>query len=108
MQVTPSGTGFAFPTGMPVRDFDDSTGTTWRVWSTVPSSAVVLTAGFEQGWLTFESSGRIRRLAPIPAGWETAAPAELERLCAIAQPPAKRRPGDGDGDSAPSMRQLGA
>ena len=95
-----------FLSTMPVRDFDDTTGITWRVWSTVPSSVVVLTAGFEQGWLTFESSGRIRRLAPIPNGWETASAAELERLCALAQPPARRRPTDGD--DVGSARQLGA
>lgn len=107
MQVTKHGTGFAFPTRMPVRDFDDSAGTTWRVWSTVPSTSVVLTEGFELGWLTFEASGTIRRLAPIPSDWETATPAQLEQMCRRAQPPVRRRSahgGDGDGAS----RQLGA
>lgn len=90
---------------MPVRDFDDSAGTTWRVWSTVPSSGAVLTEGFERGWLTFEASGSIRRLAPIPGDWESATPAELEQMCRRAQPPARRRPGD---SSDGPQRQLGA
>ncbi len=99
MHVTSKGTGFAFPERMPVRDFDDSAGNSWRVWSTVPSTSAVLTEGFEQGWLTFEASGTIRRLAPIPPGWESASPTELEHMCRRAQAPARRRPvGDGDGD----------
>ena len=98
MHVTPGGTVIAFHPCMPVRDFDDSAGTTWRVWSTVPSSGAVLTEGFELGWLTFEASGTIRRLAPIPAGWETATPVDLEQMCRRAQPPVRRRPpSDGDG-----------
>lgn len=105
MHVTNDGTGFAFPVRMPVRDFDDSAGTTWRVWSTVPSSGAVLTEGFEQGWLTFEASGTIRRLAPIPGGWEAASPAELEQMCRRAQPPARRRASD---DSDGVGRQLRA
>jgi len=56
---------------MASRDFDDATGTSWRVWNTVPISGAVITPGFEKGWLTFESSsGALRRLAPIPEGWE--------------------------------------
>jgi hypothetical protein len=70
---------------MPVRDFADSAGTHWRVWSTTPSSRMVLTEGYEDGWLTFEANGTIRRLAPIPAHWESATPEELERLCLDAQ-----------------------
>ena len=56
---------------MASRDFEDATGMSWRVWNTVPISGAVITPGFEKGWLTFEStSGALRRLAPIPKGWE--------------------------------------
>ena len=56
---------------MASRDFEDASGMSWRVWNTVPISGAVITPGFEKGWLTFESSsGALRRLAPIPEGWE--------------------------------------
>ena len=53
----------------------------WRVWNTVPISGAVINPGFEKGWLTFESDqGALRRLAPIPGGWD-----ELpsEKLCEL-------------------------
>lgn len=40
--------------------------------------------GYEQGWLTFESPDEKRRLAPVPAGWETFSPERLELLCRMA------------------------
>jgi hypothetical protein len=56
---------------MASKDFTDASGMNWRVWNTVPISGAVINPGFEKGWLTFESdSGSLRRLAPIPAGWE--------------------------------------
>lgn len=56
---------------MASKDFTDPSGMNWRVWNTVPISGAVINPGFEKGWLTFESdSGALRRLAPIPAGWE--------------------------------------
>lgn len=56
---------------MASKDFTDASGMNWRVWNTVPISGAVINPGFEKGWLTFESdSGALRRLAPIPAGWE--------------------------------------
>jgi len=43
----------------------------WHVWNTVPISGAVINPGFEKGWLTFESeTGTLRRLAPIPPGWD--------------------------------------
>ena len=33
--------------------------------------------GFESGWLCFECGAMRRRLAPIPAGWESSTDAEL-------------------------------
>lgn len=64
------------------REFVDSKGVAWRVWNTAGSR--MLTADYAVGWLTFECDGCLRRLAPIPAGWERASAAELERFCAEA------------------------
>ena len=33
------------------------------------------------GWLTFETKGEKRRLAPIPADWENRSADELMELC---------------------------
>jgi hypothetical protein len=56
---------------MSSKDFTDAAGMNWRVWNTVPISGAVINPGFEKGWLTFESdAGALRRLAPIPTGWE--------------------------------------
>jgi hypothetical protein len=44
-------------------------------------SGAVINPGFEKGWLTFESdAGALRRLAPVPAGWEALSE---ERLIAL-------------------------
>ena len=70
---------------MATRDFEDGRGISWRVWSTVPISGAVINSGFENGWLTFESSaGSLRRLAPIPAGWEAVPSERLAALCEAA------------------------
>ena len=53
----------------------------WRVWNTVPISGAVINPGFEKGWLTFESEeGALRRLAPIPGGWDGLPAEELPDL----------------------------
>ena len=71
---------------MASRDYVDSNGMPWRVWSTVPMMGAVLTPGFEGGWLTFESDeGNLRRLAPIPAGWESAPTDQLDLYCRTAK-----------------------
>lgn len=36
---------------------------------------------FANGWLCFESEREKRRLAPIPAGWESRDAGALEHLC---------------------------
>jgi|SRR5690348_15259556 len=67
--------------GMPSREFEDTAGIAWRVWNTVPISGAVITPGFEKGWLTFESEmGTLRRLAPVPSGWEDLTAERLELL----------------------------
>jgi hypothetical protein len=69
------------------RTFEDSAGTVWEVFEVRRSSqnAQAVTAGLELGWLAFISSGQKRRLAPYPRDWQTAADAELERLCGSAR-----------------------
>jgi hypothetical protein len=70
---------------MPNRSFVDSQGVRWRVWSTVPTGNVVLGGTYAAGWLTFENDqGLIRRLTPIPDGWESAADDRLCLLCGAA------------------------
>ena len=63
-----------------------------RRGETGDGSRVRIAAGLSRGWLAFESAGDKRRLAPVPAGWESLSDAELEALCAKAtQAPPKRR-----------------
>lgn len=68
---------------MPSREFIDSPGRHWHVWSTVPSRTgrAAVSPRHESGWLSFESGAALRRLAPIPADWEAAPPEQLELLC---------------------------
>src|SRR5689334_12348767 len=75
---------------MAYREFVDSTGQSWRAWSTVPSAGSRLRGGFDQGWLTFErttgdNTEPLRRLVPIPQDWETASDERLELLCRTAE-----------------------
>ena len=67
--------------GMPVREFVDSTGALWRVWSTIPSYGRAFGDSYSLGWLTFESKHGRRRLSPIPPDWEEAPASRLETLC---------------------------
>jgi len=69
---------------MPSREFMDSHGVAWRVWSTVPSGSSVRVTKFATGWLTFESASSLRRLAPLPPNWETAPMDRLELMCRAA------------------------
>lgn len=75
---------------MPVREFVDHQGRAWRVWSTVPSVPSAITAGYEQGWLTFQAGDELRRYAPIPAGWEQLSDERLDVLCRVAESAATR------------------
>ena len=86
------------------RDFADSLGRKWDVWTVIPSRVerrqrqdaapvwtgperrgrdeyrVRLGGQFTYGWLTFETAGEKRRLAPVPDAWEEMTPTELEQL----------------------------
>ena len=70
---------------MPQREFTDSKGTRWLVWSTTPTQGAVLAGDMQKGWLTFESDGERRRLVPIPRDWEDAATDRMELYCRAAQ-----------------------
>ena len=72
---------------MAYREFADDGGTLWRVWDTHPMAANALrnvVPSYAGGWLTFESSGERKRLAPIPPEWESASPELLIHWCARA------------------------
>ena len=59
------------------------------MWYTRPRLAEVLSslpADWKDGWLTFESEGEKRRLAPIPKGWEAFSPERLDLLRRMAEP----------------------
>jgi hypothetical protein len=91
------------------REFVDSHGVRWDVWSVSPEFGerrrqaadpekriterraraairVPLGDAWANGWLCFESQGEKRRLAPVPDGWSEMSPESLERLCASATP----------------------
>ena len=70
---------------MSSREFVDSKGVSWRVWSTVPTGGAVRVTKFVDGWLTFESKTALRRLAPLPPNWEDAPIERLELMCRAAQ-----------------------
>jgi hypothetical protein len=40
---------------------------------------------YENGWLCFESEEEKRRLAPVPAEWDSAAPEDLQAWCLSAK-----------------------
>jgi len=74
------------------REFTDSKGIRWLVWSTTPSSGSVLSSDMQKGWLTFESDGERRRLVPVPRDWEEAAAERMELYMRAAQPVARSTP----------------
>lgn len=68
------------------REFTDKSARRWTVWAVHPTTVakgrhVAVQAEFARGWLTCETPGEKRRIAPIPAGWESMSDAELETLC---------------------------
>jgi hypothetical protein len=83
---------------MAYAEFTDREGRSWRVWHTRPRLAEVLASlppEWKDGWLTFESEGEKRRLAPFPPGWEEFSPARLDLLRRMAEP-ATKAPGGND------------
>lgn len=79
------------------RIFDDYRGKRWHVFAVHPlstrSDRVALPPEYREGWLTFESADEMRRVAPIPVGWEELPLEELRRLCHRAPSTPKRLQG---------------
>ena len=95
---------------MAYREFVDSSGQSWRVWSTVPSMGSRLRGGFDQGWLTFERIDAdknlpLRRLVPLPAEWESVPDDRLELMCRSAEEVARPRTGQSRPEAAEAAPQ---
>lgn len=74
-----------------MRHFRDKAGVEWEVFLTARRSDAVsrgqfLPEAYREGWLVFDSSHEKRRLAPVPADWETLSNEALAELCAKATP----------------------
>ena len=84
------------------RIFDDIRGKRWRVFAVRPSSATLehsaLPESFRQGWLSFEATDEMRRVAPIPEQWEQLSIDDLRLLCHRAGSSPKRLPREGPPD----------
>jgi hypothetical protein len=80
---------------MAYREFEDSAGSTWTVWDTYPSRPEGMDDSWRGGWLTFESGGIRRRLAPIPKGWTEAPASRLELMCKVAEASPRATPAKG-------------
>lgn len=77
-----------------MRHFRDAAGVDWKVFLTARGSDAVsrehsLPEAFREGWLVFESPREKRRLAPIPANWESLSDESLAALStrAVTQTP---------------------
>ena len=95
---------------MAYREFVDSSGHSWRVWSTVPSMGSKLRGGFDQGWLTFERIDAdktlpLRRLVPLPTEWESVPDDRLELMCRSAEEVARPRTSQSRPESAEAAHQ---
>lgn len=90
------------------RVFQDLNGRIWQAWAVAPAEPEPSTTGAEagqrrrirvelgpqwaNGWLTFETPGEKRRLAPYPPGWSEFSDEVLAELCVMASAvPAHRR-----------------
>jgi len=76
------------------RIFEDIRGKRWHAFA-VQSSAtaavsVALPDSFRQGWLVFESSDELRRVAPIPERWDELSADDLRQLCHRAEASPRR------------------
>ena len=88
-----------------MRYFRDQAGIEWRVFLTARGSDAVsrehsLPEAYREGWLVFESALEKRRLAPIPANWESLSDEALAGLCAIASPQVSRAKSGSEGRAA--------
>lgn len=77
---------------MAIREFKDSNGVAWRVWTTIPSNARSVNPELGEGWLSFDSVAERRRFGPIPKGWEKMSAERLELICRVAVPARRSDP----------------
>src|SRR5688500_3614004 len=91
---------------MGLREFKDSDGVLWQVWTVTADVLDKRTAAedymrdWQDGWLCFEHSGARRRLAQFPADWETLADDKLQLLLDQAQAVTQRKRGSTRGEDA--------
>jgi hypothetical protein len=74
-----------------LREYVDTSGTTWRVWSVLPglhaeSRYLHLPEDLQRGWLCFECESEKRRLYPVPVNWESRSDTELDVMRRAAVP----------------------
>jgi hypothetical protein len=96
-----------------MRQFRDEAGVEWKVFLTARGSDAVsrehsLPEAYREGWLVFESTQEKRRLAPVPADWETMPTDALAGLCgkAVSQTARARVPADAKSPSAPPITEA--
>lgn len=76
---------------MGLREFKDSDGVVWQVWTVTADVLDKRTAAedymreWQDGWLCFEHPGARRRLAQFPADWEAMPDEKLQLLLNQAQ-----------------------
>jgi ABC-type transporter Mla MlaB component len=89
------------------RVFDDSEGKRWHAFA-VGSTAVqgrrALPEAFRGGWLVFEGTDEIRRIAPIPDKWEGRSVEELCQLCHKATSSPRKRSEQGRPQKEPPVK----
>src|SRR5688572_27755325 len=91
---------------MALREFRDSKGVVWKVWSVTPDALDKRTTAedymkdWQDGWLCFECPEHRRRLASFPPGWEDLSDGELEELLARSQAVKRRGGADTASESA--------
>jgi hypothetical protein len=79
-----------------MRNFTDASGTDWMVFEVrrqgnEEDNWAYLPRGFRAGWLCFESDSGKRRLSPVPDGWKSLAPPDLEKMLRRASPVVRAR-----------------
>ena len=98
--------------GSAMRHFRDKAGVEWQVFLTARGSDAVsrehfLPEAYREGWLVFESAQEKRRLAPVPANWESLPNEALVALCERASPQLPRMRSATEGKAAsPSAEPL--
>jgi hypothetical protein len=81
-----------FSKAVPIREFTDSHGVAWRVWSVFPTNPSSVNNDLRDGWLSFDSGTERRRVGPIPKGWESFNDERLELALRVASPARRSDP----------------